>query len=191
MMVRCASKGEVHDTIEDMLRYVHLQPEDLISRYLDKIVRAELTSDERGAFLNELKQGLKRSLSDSVTSALVSRCGAALPVVRMPGVMPGDPGCRFSPALSCLERRGRKKFVACPDSGQTMRFCGILAQNHAISRIISRRRPMKSTCLPVLHWCCCPPALCRRGLRRRRTNAMQNSLFQETKRLANLPAMAV
>ena len=44
-----------------MLRYVHLQPEDLISRYLDKIVRAELTSDERGAFLNELKQGLKRS----------------------------------------------------------------------------------------------------------------------------------
>ena len=31
------------------------------SRYLDKIVRAELTSDERGAFLNELKQGLKRS----------------------------------------------------------------------------------------------------------------------------------
>ena len=52
---------EVHDTIEDMLRYVHLQPEDLISRYLDKIVRAELTSDERGAFLNELKQGLKRS----------------------------------------------------------------------------------------------------------------------------------
>lgn len=52
---------EVHDTIEDMLRYVHLQPEDLISRYLDKIVRAELSGDERGTFLNELKQGLKRS----------------------------------------------------------------------------------------------------------------------------------
>ena len=57
MMVRCASKGGSTRHHRRHAAYVHLQPEDLISRYLDKIVRAELTSDERGAFLNELKQG--------------------------------------------------------------------------------------------------------------------------------------
>lgn len=52
---------EEHDTIEDMMRYVHLQPDDLISHYLDKIVRADLSGDERGTFLAELKAGLKQS----------------------------------------------------------------------------------------------------------------------------------
>ena len=52
---------ETHDTIEDMLRYVHLSPEGLMTRYRDKVARAELTRQEREQFIDALRLGLTRS----------------------------------------------------------------------------------------------------------------------------------
>ncbi|GLU35993.1 MULTISPECIES: arginine decarboxylase [Pseudomonas] len=52
---------ETHDTIEDMLRYVHLSPEELMTHYRDKVAGAKLTARERTQFLDALRLGLTRS----------------------------------------------------------------------------------------------------------------------------------
>lgn len=52
---------ETHDTIEDMLRYVHFDPDELVTRYRDKVASADLTSAERARYLDILRLGLTRS----------------------------------------------------------------------------------------------------------------------------------
>ncbi|WP_137974132.1 arginine decarboxylase [Pseudomonas sp. F(2018)] len=52
---------ETHDTIEDMLRYVHLSPEELMTYYRDKVASAKLTANERAQYLDALRLGLTRS----------------------------------------------------------------------------------------------------------------------------------
>ncbi|KJV33512.1 arginine decarboxylase [Aquitalea magnusonii] len=52
---------EEHDTIEDMLRYVHLSPEEILNRYEEKARAADLSSDERNVFFAEFCRGLKQS----------------------------------------------------------------------------------------------------------------------------------
>ncbi|MBB3102104.1 arginine decarboxylase [Azomonas macrocytogenes] len=52
---------ETHDTIEDMLRYVHLSPEELMTRYRDKVSGGHLTARERTQFADALRLGLTRS----------------------------------------------------------------------------------------------------------------------------------
>ncbi|GLR15125.1 biosynthetic arginine decarboxylase [Chitinimonas prasina] len=53
---------ETHDTIEDMLRYVHLEPAELMTHYRDKVAGATgLTETERTAYLDALRLGLTRS----------------------------------------------------------------------------------------------------------------------------------
>jgi arginine decarboxylase len=52
---------ETHDTIEDMLRYVHLSPEELMTLYRDKVAGARLTARERTQYLDALRLGLTRS----------------------------------------------------------------------------------------------------------------------------------
>ena len=52
---------ETHDTIEDMLRYVHLSPEELMTHYRDKVASASISNDERTRFLDALRLGLTRS----------------------------------------------------------------------------------------------------------------------------------
>lgn len=52
---------ETHDTIEDMLRYVHLSPEELMTCYRDKVAGAPIGARERARFLDALRLGLTRS----------------------------------------------------------------------------------------------------------------------------------
>ncbi|WP_417704515.1 arginine decarboxylase [Pseudomonas sp.] len=52
---------ETHDTIEDMLRYVHLSPEELMTHYRDKVASAKISTRERTQFLDALRLGLTRS----------------------------------------------------------------------------------------------------------------------------------
>jgi arginine decarboxylase len=52
---------ETHDTIEDMLRYVHLSPEELMNHYRDKVASATLSTGERAQYLDALRLGLTRS----------------------------------------------------------------------------------------------------------------------------------
>lgn len=52
---------ETHDTIEDMLRYVHFEPEELMARYREKVASARLGAAERARFLDILRLGLTRS----------------------------------------------------------------------------------------------------------------------------------
>ena len=52
---------ETHDTIEDMLRYVHLEPSELMALYREKVAGAELSAAERARFLDALRLGLTRS----------------------------------------------------------------------------------------------------------------------------------
>ncbi len=52
---------ETHDTIEDMLRYVHLSPEELMSMYRDKVASADLSAEERARYVDALRLGLTRS----------------------------------------------------------------------------------------------------------------------------------
>ena len=52
---------ETHDTIEDMLRYVHLSPEELMTHYRDKVASAKISVRERTTFLDALRLGLTRS----------------------------------------------------------------------------------------------------------------------------------
>lgn len=48
---------ETHDTIEDMLRYVHLSPEELMTYYRDKVAGAKLSAAERAQYLDALRLG--------------------------------------------------------------------------------------------------------------------------------------
>ncbi|BBT14680.1 arginine decarboxylase [Metapseudomonas otitidis] len=52
---------ETHDTIEDMLRYVHLSPEELMALYRDKVASAKLSPRERTHYVDALRLGLTRS----------------------------------------------------------------------------------------------------------------------------------
>jgi arginine decarboxylase len=52
---------ETHDTIEDMLRYVHLEPAELMTHYRDKVAGAGLTDAERVTYLDAMRLGLTRS----------------------------------------------------------------------------------------------------------------------------------
>ena len=52
---------ETHDTIEDMLRYVHLSPDELMTFYRDKVASSSLGAAERTQFLDALRLGLTRS----------------------------------------------------------------------------------------------------------------------------------
>ncbi|MEQ6290386.1 arginine decarboxylase [Vogesella sp. GCM10023246] len=52
---------EEHDTIEDMLRYVHLSPEEILNRYEGKARMAGLNSEERSVYFAEFCRGLKQS----------------------------------------------------------------------------------------------------------------------------------
>lgn len=52
---------ETHDTIEDMLRYVHMSPDKLINNYRDKVGSAQLTTAERHLYLDAFRLGLTRS----------------------------------------------------------------------------------------------------------------------------------
>ena len=52
---------ETHDTIEDMLRYVHLSPEELMTYYRDKVSSARLSAKERTQYIDALRLGLTRS----------------------------------------------------------------------------------------------------------------------------------
>ncbi|PVZ09782.1 MULTISPECIES: arginine decarboxylase [unclassified Pseudomonas] len=52
---------ETHDTIEDMLRYVHLSPEELMTHYRDKVASAQISARERTQYLDALRLGLTRS----------------------------------------------------------------------------------------------------------------------------------
>jgi len=52
---------ETHDTIEDMLRYVHLSPEELMTYYRDKVSSAKLSAKERNQYIDALRLGLTRS----------------------------------------------------------------------------------------------------------------------------------
>lgn len=52
---------ETHDTIEDLLRYVHLSADELMGFYRDKVSRAGLSAAERNRYLDALRLGLTRS----------------------------------------------------------------------------------------------------------------------------------
>ncbi|WP_024301772.1 arginine decarboxylase [Pseudogulbenkiania sp. MAI-1] len=52
---------EEHDTIADMLRYVHLSPEEIAERYADKVNSAELSPEQQAAFIGEYERILTQS----------------------------------------------------------------------------------------------------------------------------------
>ncbi|MCP2039918.1 arginine decarboxylase [Neisseria sp. HSC-16F19] len=52
---------EEHDTIEDMLRYVHLSPEEVLHKFSEKARQAELGTDLRNQYAAEFCRGLKQS----------------------------------------------------------------------------------------------------------------------------------
>lgn len=52
---------ETHDTIEDLLRYVHLSPQELRERYQHKVASADLTAEQKQHCLAALTAGLTRS----------------------------------------------------------------------------------------------------------------------------------
>ncbi|MCQ4144671.1 MULTISPECIES: arginine decarboxylase [Vogesella] len=52
---------EEHDTIEDMLRYVHLSPEEILNCYEAKARTAGLSAEERSSYFAEFCRGLKQS----------------------------------------------------------------------------------------------------------------------------------
>ncbi|MDO4641269.1 MAG: arginine decarboxylase [Neisseria sp.] len=52
---------EEHDTIEDMLRYVHLQPQEAINKFEEKTRWAKLSSGERNLYTAEFFRALKQS----------------------------------------------------------------------------------------------------------------------------------
>ena len=52
---------ETHDTIEDLLRYVHLSADELMSCYRDKVSGSGLSAAERNRYLDALRLGLTRS----------------------------------------------------------------------------------------------------------------------------------
>lgn len=52
---------EEHDNIEDMLRYVHLQPQEVINRFEEKTRWTKLTPNERKLYTAEFFHALKQS----------------------------------------------------------------------------------------------------------------------------------
>ncbi|OSI13483.1 arginine decarboxylase [Neisseria canis] len=52
---------EEHDTIEDMLRYVHLQPQEAINKFEEKTRWAKLSGNERNLYTAEFFRALKQS----------------------------------------------------------------------------------------------------------------------------------
>lgn len=52
---------EAHDTIEDMLRYVHIQPQEAIHKFEEKLRWIQLTPDERKIYAAEFFHTLKQS----------------------------------------------------------------------------------------------------------------------------------
>ncbi|WP_107878567.1 arginine decarboxylase [Neisseria animaloris] len=52
---------EEHDTIEDMLHYVHLSPEEVLNKFEEKSRWAKLSSNERNSYFAEFCRGLKQS----------------------------------------------------------------------------------------------------------------------------------
>ncbi|MDO1509921.1 MULTISPECIES: arginine decarboxylase [unclassified Neisseria] len=52
---------EEHDTIEDMLHYVHLSPEEVLNKFEEKSRWAKLGSNERNSYFAEFCRGLKQS----------------------------------------------------------------------------------------------------------------------------------
>ncbi|MDO5357540.1 MAG: arginine decarboxylase [Conchiformibius sp.] len=52
---------EEHDTIEDMLRYVHLQPQEAINKFEEKLRWAKLDGAERRVYTAEFFHSLKQS----------------------------------------------------------------------------------------------------------------------------------
>src|SRR5690606_19735103 len=77
---------ETHDTIEDLLRYVHLSADELMAYYRDKVSRAGLGAAERARYLDALRLGLTRSSYLTTPSG-----GQRFPVRRwrQPEVSPG------------------------------------------------------------------------------------------------------
>ena len=53
------SKAQRGNTVDDVLRYVNFNSEDLIQRYREKILRADLDSDQRIDYLNALEAGIQ------------------------------------------------------------------------------------------------------------------------------------
>ena len=52
---------EEHDTIEDMLRYVHLQPQEVINKFEEKLRWAKLERSEQRIYTAEFFHTLKQS----------------------------------------------------------------------------------------------------------------------------------
>ncbi|MCL4112639.1 UNVERIFIED_CONTAM: hypothetical protein GTU68_052086 [Idotea baltica] len=52
---------ETHDTIEEMLRYVHLSPQELMSNYRNKVASAAISEQDKQKCLDALRLGLTRS----------------------------------------------------------------------------------------------------------------------------------
>ncbi|QMT40351.1 arginine decarboxylase [Neisseria shayeganii] len=52
---------EIHDTVEDMLRYVHLQPQEVINRFEEKIRWAKLPAEQRDTYAAAFCRALKQS----------------------------------------------------------------------------------------------------------------------------------
>ncbi len=57
----CYEGMEGHDTIEDMLRYVHLSPEEVLTKFEAKTGWTDLADTERSAYVAEFCGGLKSS----------------------------------------------------------------------------------------------------------------------------------
>jgi arginine decarboxylase len=52
---------EEHDTIEDMLRYVHISPEEVSQRYAAKVNGADLPDERKAEFIGEYQRIIKQS----------------------------------------------------------------------------------------------------------------------------------
>ena len=47
------------DTVENLLRYVHFEPGEVLQHYQQKVAQAELSEQHKTQFLAELKAGLQ------------------------------------------------------------------------------------------------------------------------------------
>src|SRR5690606_37520196 len=66
---------ETHDTIEDLLRYVHMSADELMGFYRDQVTRAVLSAAERNRYLDALRLGLTRSSYLTTPQSAVARSG--------------------------------------------------------------------------------------------------------------------
>ena len=53
------TQAELGDTVDDVLRYVHFDSEELLKQYRRKIARVDLEEDVRNTYLEELEAGLR------------------------------------------------------------------------------------------------------------------------------------